>query len=251
MKINGTLDLAGYNVTVEGLSGRGLVTTSVPGLVTLRVDTTGQSSTFSGVIEDGAGRLGLTTVGTGMLTLRGTNTFTGETTVEAGSTLRLWEFRTDSCQKCHAESKLMYDGQGAKRLLPTVLLGMVILVGCKDDPSPANGSNDFEIRVRIPGDGSAKYRGSIRVDNTRWTGGKFATFLGPSVEFGQVVSLVDHSGRRHGYVVFVVGDGERNVYVNWGFWELERPVRMLFEVDSRTRMLEMEDQGAEIISVRG
>ena len=146
----------------------------------------------------------------------------------------------------------MYDGQGAKRLLPTVLLGMLILVGCKDDPSPASDSKDIEIRVRFPSDGSAKYGGNIRVDNTRWTGGKFATFLGPSVEFGQVVSLIDHCGRRYGYVVFVVGDDdERNVYVNWGFWDLERPVRMLFEVDSRTRMLEMEDQGAEIIRVRG
>jgi len=36
VKINGALDLAGYNATVEGLSGRGLVTTSVPGLTPVR-----------------------------------------------------------------------------------------------------------------------------------------------------------------------------------------------------------------------
>jgi RHS repeat-associated protein len=89
VKVNGTLDLAGYSATVDGLSGRGLITSSVPGLVTLSVDTTGHASTFSGVIQDGAGRVALTTLGTGLLTLRGNNTFTGETTVGAGSTLRL------------------------------------------------------------------------------------------------------------------------------------------------------------------
>ena len=82
VKVNGTLDLAGYSATVDGLSGHGVITSSVRGLVTLSVDTTGQSSTFSGVIEDGSGRVALTTVGTGTLTLRGTNTFTGETTVD-------------------------------------------------------------------------------------------------------------------------------------------------------------------------
>jgi len=56
--------------------------------------------------------------------------------------------------------------------------------------------------------------------------------------------------RRHGYVVFVIGDhDERRAYVNWAFWDLERPVRMLVEVESRTWILTMEDQGAEIISV--
>jgi autotransporter-associated beta strand protein len=41
VRVNGTLDLAGYGATVDGLSGHGLITSSVPGTVTLSVDTTG------------------------------------------------------------------------------------------------------------------------------------------------------------------------------------------------------------------
>jgi autotransporter-associated beta strand protein len=89
VKVNGTLDLAGYSATVDGLSGHGLVTSSAPGTATLTVDTTGYSSTFWGVIQDGSGQVGLTTEGTGTLTLRGDNTFTGAVTIDAGSTLRL------------------------------------------------------------------------------------------------------------------------------------------------------------------
>jgi RHS repeat-associated protein len=89
VEVNGTLDLAGYSATVNGLSGDGLITSSATGPVTLSVDTTGQSTTFSGVIEDGAGRVALTTLGTGTLTLTGRNTLTGEVTVDAGSTLKL------------------------------------------------------------------------------------------------------------------------------------------------------------------
>jgi len=88
VRVNGTLDLGGYSTTVVGLRGRGLVTSSAPGLVTLSVDTT-QSSTFSGVIEDGLGTVALTTVGTGALTLNGENTFSGVVTIGEGSTLRL------------------------------------------------------------------------------------------------------------------------------------------------------------------
>ncbi len=54
VEVNGTLDLAGYSGTVNGLSGDGLITSSATGPVTLSVDTTGQSTTFSGAIEDGA-----------------------------------------------------------------------------------------------------------------------------------------------------------------------------------------------------
>lgn len=89
VRVNGTLDLAGYSSLLHDLSGGGLVTSSQPGSVTLSVDNSDLSTTFSGVIEDGLGRVALRTVGTGTLTLTGENTFTGETIVDAGSTLQL------------------------------------------------------------------------------------------------------------------------------------------------------------------
>jgi autotransporter-associated beta strand protein len=43
------------------------------------------STTFSGVIQDGAGVTGLTKIGTGTFTLTGANTYTGGTTISAGT----------------------------------------------------------------------------------------------------------------------------------------------------------------------
>jgi fibronectin-binding autotransporter adhesin len=85
VRVNGTLDLAGNSTTLDGLWGSGTITSSVSGAVTLTVDTTNYSSTFSGVIEDGSGTVSLTKVGTGTLYLTGANTHSGGTTISAGT----------------------------------------------------------------------------------------------------------------------------------------------------------------------
>ena len=43
------------------------------------------STTFAGVVKDGTSATGLTKVGTGILTLEGANTYTGETKVNEGT----------------------------------------------------------------------------------------------------------------------------------------------------------------------
>ena len=68
--VHGTLDLGGFNQTVASLSGGGTVTNSgaSPAVLTNQ----GASSTFSGVIQDGASAIGLTQNSTGnTLTLTG------------------------------------------------------------------------------------------------------------------------------------------------------------------------------------
>jgi autotransporter-associated beta strand protein len=85
----GTLNLAGYNQTINQLYGGGssnavtarVVTNSAPSLSTLTVGNGNGSGTFDGVI---GGHLALTKVGTGTQTLGGPGTFTGDTTVQAG-----------------------------------------------------------------------------------------------------------------------------------------------------------------------
>ncbi len=79
------LDLGGFNQTVAALAGAGTVTNAGGAAATLTAGGNGTSTTFSGIIEDGAGTTGLTKVGAGTLTLTGGSTFTGGTTISAGA----------------------------------------------------------------------------------------------------------------------------------------------------------------------
>ena len=81
----GILDFNGRNEGWDRLTGTGTVTNTAVG--TTSVMTLGESnggSLFAGTIADGAGILALTKVGAGTLTLTGTNTYTGDTTVNGG-----------------------------------------------------------------------------------------------------------------------------------------------------------------------
>lgn len=81
---------ATYNVdtsdTIGALDGAGTVSTSTAGT---KVLTLGGNSNFNlnfpGVIQDGSGKLEIVKIGTGTQTFSGTNTYTGNTTVRAGT----------------------------------------------------------------------------------------------------------------------------------------------------------------------
>ncbi|NLF72355.1 MAG: hypothetical protein GX575_25245, partial [Candidatus Anammoximicrobium sp.] len=83
-----TLDLNGNNESISGLFGGGTVTNSAAAAATLGVGTDDLSSLFFGTIQDGTGAVALTKAGTGAFTLGGNNTYSGDTTISAG-TLRL------------------------------------------------------------------------------------------------------------------------------------------------------------------
>jgi fibronectin-binding autotransporter adhesin len=84
----GVLDLHGYATNVGGLSGTGVVDNSGTNKVALIVGNNNATSTFSGVLQDSnfaaGGLLALSKVGSGTLTLNGTNTYLGGTTVANG-----------------------------------------------------------------------------------------------------------------------------------------------------------------------
>jgi autotransporter-associated beta strand protein len=83
--VNSTLDLNGFNNTIAALSGTGTVVNNGSSNATLTVGNDNSSTVFSGILEDGTATLGLTKVGTGTLTLTGANTYTGTTSIEAGT----------------------------------------------------------------------------------------------------------------------------------------------------------------------
>ena len=82
--VSGTLNLNTYSETINGLSGAGTVDTVAGGTPTLTVGANDATSTFSGVIKNTAGSLALTKTGVGTMTLSGINSYSGNTTINAG-----------------------------------------------------------------------------------------------------------------------------------------------------------------------
>lgn len=81
---SGVLDLGGQTETLGGLNGTGRITNSSTSAATLAVGAGDESSSFSGLIEDGTGTLSLVKTGDGTLTLSGSHTFSGSLAVLAG-----------------------------------------------------------------------------------------------------------------------------------------------------------------------
>jgi outer membrane autotransporter protein len=83
--VNSILDLHGFNSTVGSLSGTGAVLNNGATAAALTAGNDKANSTFSGILENGTSVLALTKSGTGTLVLSGANTYTGGTTISAGT----------------------------------------------------------------------------------------------------------------------------------------------------------------------
>ena len=84
-----TLDLAGHNLTVNGLNdgagGGGTVDNTVASAVTLTVGGNDATSAFSGTLQNTAGTLSLTKIGAGTVTISGALNYGGRTTIQGGT----------------------------------------------------------------------------------------------------------------------------------------------------------------------
>jgi autotransporter-associated beta strand protein len=87
LAVNGTLDLNGFGIQLTSVSGTGtIVNNSALGTsATLALGAGNASGTFAGVIQDGSGKVSLEQLGSGVLTLTGSSTFSGAATVNSGT----------------------------------------------------------------------------------------------------------------------------------------------------------------------
>jgi autotransporter-associated beta strand protein len=79
----GQMNIAGYNIGLPSLNGAGGTITNTGTAATLTV----QSGSYGGTITDGTGTIALVKSASGVLTLSGTNNYSGGTTVLGGGTL--------------------------------------------------------------------------------------------------------------------------------------------------------------------
>ncbi len=85
-----TFDLNGSTQTINGLSsigvaaGNNFVTSSTAGGVLILGDNNATAS-YAGIVQDGAGTLAVAKIGSGRQTFSGTNTYSGETNINAGA----------------------------------------------------------------------------------------------------------------------------------------------------------------------
>lgn len=84
---NGTFDMNGRNEGFSQLSGLGgvLLNDAAGTTSTLTLGENNGSSTFDGVLKNGAGALALTKTGTGTVTLTGANSYSGGTVINGGA----------------------------------------------------------------------------------------------------------------------------------------------------------------------
>ena len=82
---NTFLDLFGFDQSIGSLAGNGRVTNAGVAAAILTTGSDDTDTLFSGIIQDGAGTTGLTKDGTGTFTLSGNNTYSGGTTIAAGT----------------------------------------------------------------------------------------------------------------------------------------------------------------------
>jgi fibronectin-binding autotransporter adhesin len=80
--VDGTLDLAGFNETINGLGGAGQITDSAAGSSSLTVGNDNASSTFAGALT---GTVALVKTGGGTLTLTGASNHSGGTVINGGT----------------------------------------------------------------------------------------------------------------------------------------------------------------------
>ena len=180
-----TLDLQGRNTPINGLSdgpsGGGTVTSGTTGAIALTVGDNDQTSTFSGVIQNGSGTLALTKTGAGMLTLAGTNTYTGTTTI-AGGTLQIGsagELGSGNYAAAISDSSVIAFNTSVNQMLSGEISGSGELVQSGPGTLTLTGTNTY-------GGGTTVAGGTLVVDSSISLANGSSLIVGDAAAFGPI-----------------------------------------------------------------
>lgn len=149
-----TLNINAQSPTVAALSGTssfGTITTTAGGARTFTVNQA-SSTAFGGVIQNGNGTLALTKSGSGSLTLSGTHTYTGNTTVSAGTLLVNGSTHADSAVAVNGTATL--GGTGIISNSVTVAATATLQPGAPEGTLTITGSATIDGKLAITLDGS-------------------------------------------------------------------------------------------------
>ncbi|MEY4386581.1 MAG: hypothetical protein RLY20_1864 [Verrucomicrobiota bacterium] len=187
--LDGTLDLNAFSETINGLSGTGVVDSLAGGAPTFTVGAGDQAGNFSGAIKNSAGSLALTKAGTNSLTLSGTNTYSGGTTLAGG-------IISASSSSALGQGALTFAG-GARLVIGTDLT--------ITNPIVVNSNSGVVGRGLIePVSGTATVSGPITLNSGASAGGHFGYTSGTLALSGPITASVT-AVQRNGTVVYSGG----------------------------------------------
>ncbi|MEI7732842.1 MAG: autotransporter-associated beta strand repeat-containing protein [Verrucomicrobiota bacterium] len=214
--LNGKLDLAGFNETVNGLSGSGVIDNSAgTGTNVLTVGNANSSGAFAGAISNSFGALAVKKTGSGTLALNGNNSHIGGTTL-VGGTLQLGNdgaagfgpltvtvpaagatLGTFGGARVITNEVNLIGGNGYVLNVDTtagdlILDGPFFNAGTEVDK---RGSNDLHIKSSVPARQSGLlglYKGAFILDGVSWTNEDGAVRF--YADAGETVRLVITNG---------------------------------------------------------
>jgi len=192
------LDMNGFNQTINGLSNYNGTTYSADSFVdnlaanttaTLTVGNNDATSTFSGVISNSGSNavLALTKTGTGTLTLAGVNTYSGQTTINAG-TLQINDGSIAGSSGILNNATLVYNLVTNAQTYGTAIAGTGALTKTGSNTLTLTGSNSYTGPTNINS-------GTLNIGSAdALAGGGNITFGGGALQYS-AGNQADYSGR--------------------------------------------------------
>ena len=191
----GTLDLNGFDRSLGSLGGGGTVTNGGAAAVLLTTGTDNADAAFDGVIQDGVDAVTLTKTGTGRLELGGVNTYTGATSIAAGTLVVNGSIASSASLTANSETQL-----GGNGFLPsTTINGGTLAPGNSIGLITVNGNLVFGAGSTYAVEVSPSTADRTNVTGTATlTGGTVAAYYQPGTYAVKSYTILNAAGGRGG-----------------------------------------------------